>query len=322
MHARIFVGKLDRTDEFLLLTPTGAMKTRCARRLEGDNAWVLQFLNPCVGSPWNATERSTQTPTIQQQDEFRSGRHAKRVYLRQNIVDKYGRTAGCPGCVGIGQHTGECRARIEQEMVDKGDAIKLETSGNQEEFVPEPDVSWWKRKVGGPDINPGGASSLTADTPKKGESKQGSSAGNDNLLAGCIAAVNKLLCDMLSVDLSRDRTALSGKFPEDELKAGRELELRNMLNFDVFELMDELPPEKHAYDMVWVDEWRGDRVKSRLCVRQFEAEGLREDLFAVTPDTFSSSIFWPKLRVARILDYSLSTLVLHLCTLEQMKKIM
>ena len=38
----VVVGKLDRTDEFLLLTPTGAMKTRCVRRLEGDNAWNLQ----------------------------------------------------------------------------------------------------------------------------------------------------------------------------------------------------------------------------------------------------------------------------------------
>ena len=70
------------------------------------------------------------------------------------------------------------------------------------------------------------------------------------------------LCDSPSVDLSRYRTALSGKFPEDELKAGRELELRNMLNFDAFELVDELSPGKHAYDMVWVDEWRGDRVRS------------------------------------------------------------
>ena len=34
----VFVSKLDRTDEFLLLTPTGAMKTRCVRRLEGDMA--------------------------------------------------------------------------------------------------------------------------------------------------------------------------------------------------------------------------------------------------------------------------------------------
>ena len=47
----VFVGKLNRTDEFLLLTPSGAMKTRCVRRLEGDNAWDLQLLNLCVGSP-------------------------------------------------------------------------------------------------------------------------------------------------------------------------------------------------------------------------------------------------------------------------------
>ena len=77
------------------------------------------------------------------------------------------RTAGCPGCVGNGQHTEECRARIEQEMVDKSGAVELETSGNQEEIVPEPDVSLKKRKIGEPDINAGGASSLTADTDKR-----------------------------------------------------------------------------------------------------------------------------------------------------------
>ena len=138
----VFFCKLDRTDEFLLLTPTGAMKIRCVRRLEGDGAWDLQLLKLCVGSPWNATARSTQQkPPIQQKDELESGRRAKRVYLRQNILDKYGRTAGCPGCVGNGQHTEECRARIEQEMVDKGDAIRLETSGNQEDIVKELDVS-------------------------------------------------------------------------------------------------------------------------------------------------------------------------------------
>ena len=92
--------------------------------------------------------------------------------------------------------------------------------------------------------------------------------------------------DTPTVDLSRDRTALSGKFPEDELKAGRELALRNMLNFDAFDLVEELSPGKHAYDMVWVDEWRGARVRSRLSVRQFKAEGLRDDSFPGTPDMF------------------------------------
>ena len=110
-------------------------------------------------------------------------------------------------------------------MVDKNDASKIKTSGDQKEIVQEVDVSLKKRKVGEQDINPGGASSLTADTPKRRESEHGTSAQKENLLVGCIAAVNNLLCDTPSVDLSRDRTALSGKFPKDELKAGRELEL-------------------------------------------------------------------------------------------------
>ena len=112
-------------------------------------------------------------------------------------MDKYGRTAGCPGCLGIGQHTEECRARIEQEMVGKGDAIKIEAA---EEIVEEPDANLKKRIIGKPDINPGGASSSMADTPKRRESEQGSSA-NESSLAGCIEAVNNLLCDMPKIAL-------------------------------------------------------------------------------------------------------------------------
>ena len=166
---------------------------------------ILQFLNLCVGSPWNATARSMQQgPTIQQKDESWQAANVRKGCT----CDR--RTAGCPGCVGIGQHTEECRAIIEQEMVDKGDAIKIETGG---EIVEEPDANLKKRKIGEPDINPGGASSLSADTPRRREFEHGSSAENENLLAECIAAVNKLLCDTPSVDLSRDRTALNWKVP-------------------------------------------------------------------------------------------------------------
>ena len=123
-----------------------------------------------------------------------------------------------------------------------------------------------KRKIGEPDITPGGVSSLTADTPERGESEHGSSAKNENLLAGCIAAVSKLLCDTPSVDRSRDRIALSGKLPEDELKACRKLDL-----------VVELPPGNTLMTWFWIDEWRGDRVRSRLCMLQIKAEGLRDD---------------------------------------------
>ena len=171
-----------------------------------------------------------------------------------------------------------------------------------------------------PDVNSGGASSLTADTPKRSESEQGISAENATVLAGCIAAVNKLLCDMPSVDFSRDRTALSGKFPENALKAGRELELRNMLNFDAFELVDDLLPGKYAYDIVWVDEWRGDRVRSRLCVRQFKAEGLRNDLFAGTPDTFFIKGLLAKASSCKEFGVLVVDVSVASCTFELMRK--
>ena len=149
-------------------------------------------------------------------------------------------------------------------MVAKGDAIKHETRQEQEGNPREPKASPKKRKTGEPDVNPGGASSLTADTPRREES--------GTMLTGCIAAVIKMLCDLPPADLSHDRIAQTGKFPEDAMKAGRKLVLRNMLHFDAFECMEELPAGKHTFDMVWVDEWRGDRVRSRLCLRQFRAE--------------------------------------------------
>ena len=123
----VFVGKLDRTDEFLLLTTTGAMKTRCVRRLEGENAWDLQFLNLCVGSPWKATARSTQQT-------------CEKSVLATEQVRTYCRM---PRLCWKWAATEECRARTEQEMVDKGDAMKIETG---EEIGEEPSVSLKKRK--------------------------------------------------------------------------------------------------------------------------------------------------------------------------------
>ena len=131
-----------------------------------------------------------------------------------------------------------------------------------------------------------GRRALRQTHPKGENLSKGSSAESKNLLAGCIAAVNEILYDTPSVDFSQDRTTQSGMFAEDALKAGRELELKNMLKIYAFESVEGLPPGKYAYDMVWVDEWRGDSVRSRLCDRQFRAEGLQDDLFAGTPNAF------------------------------------
>ena len=63
--------------------------------------------------------------------------------------------------------------------------------------MEEPDANLKKKKIGEPDVE------------LNGRHAQEESA-NESSLAGCVAAVNNLLCDMPTVDLSRDRTALSG----------------------------------------------------------------------------------------------------------------
>ena len=69
--------------------------------------------------------------------------------------------------------------------MDNGNAIKIVTG---EEIVEETDANLKKRKIGEPDINPGGASSPTADTPKRRESEEGSV----RMRVHWIAAVNNL----------------------------------------------------------------------------------------------------------------------------------
>ena len=149
------------------------------------------------------------------------------MYFRQNILDKYGRTTECPGCIGIGPHTEDCRARIEQEMLAKGGAIKLETR-QEHEGNPRESRKPVRRKG---KTDESAASSCAEDTSKRGESEHAPNVESSTLLTGCIAAVNEILCDTPSVDLSHDRIAQTGKFPEDARKAVREFELRNTLNF-------------------------------------------------------------------------------------------
>ena len=84
------------------------------------------------------------------------------------------------------------------------------------------------------------------------------------------------------VDLIQDPRVLKTKFPLDKLQAGREKEIASLTTFDAFEEIDEYSGV--VYDMIWVDEWRGDVVRSRACVRQYKDEK-RDDVFAATPET-------------------------------------
>ena len=93
------------------------------------------FIDRCVGSPWNPTGRELQPSTaLRQGDQTMPGPRIKRLYLRQNILEKYGRAPGCRACDGIGPtHSEACRARIEKAMIDSGGAITLGSKREQHE---------------------------------------------------------------------------------------------------------------------------------------------------------------------------------------------
>ena len=61
------------------------------------------------------------------------------------------------------------------------------------------------------------------------------------------------------------------RLPKEELQHGRDKGVEDLIKFGTYDELDTY--EGKSYDMVWVDEWRRDKVRSRLVVRQFNTEG-------------------------------------------------
>ena len=66
---------------------------------------------------------------------------------------------------------------------------------------------------------------------------------------------------------------------------GREREAQHLVHSDAVEDCDTPDEGDTVCDMIWIEEWRGDEVRSRLAVRQFFGEK-RLDTFAAMPDSF------------------------------------
>ena len=166
-----------------------------------------------------------------------------------------------------------------------------------------------------PDVNPGGASSWTADTPKRRESGHPVRMRVHWRVVFRQSTIFGVTCQLST------SAEIALHWVENSRKMNwRPVESSSCKTWFLThkDWWYDLPPRKYAYDMDWVDEWRGDRVRPQLCVRQ-NAEGLLDDLFAGTPDTFfSSCICWQRQQVARTLESLSSTFLLHLCMFEQM----
>merc|ERR1712086_426135 len=130
----LFVGKLDQTDEAILLTPSGVAKARGIRRLEESERFKLTFLNSCKGLPWNPKATASPAATVRQGDPLTAGTKIRNMRITEGILKKYGRSDGCPRCGEFGpSHSTDCRLRLEKAMVDSGEAFVLD--GRPEKMI-------------------------------------------------------------------------------------------------------------------------------------------------------------------------------------------
>ena len=121
----VMVGKSDQTDEFILLTASGACKSRSVRRLEEKDQYDKEFMEKCVGSPWNPKNSANTHGVGVDGDKLAAGARIHRLHITEKILKKYGRTGGCPLCEGVGpSHNSDCRLRIERALVESGDGMQ------------------------------------------------------------------------------------------------------------------------------------------------------------------------------------------------------
>ena len=146
--------------------------------------------------------------------------------------------------------------------------------------------------------NPGSVP-LPSSSSGSSSSSDGSGASGENQvlsLARCTwedcQAILGLTCEPV-VELWRDHRAWhQTQYPRADLEKGRQKELDNIRDFGAAEEVTKSDADALAKrtgeatpDMRWVDGWRGDEVRARLVVRQFN-QSKRHDIFSGTPDAW------------------------------------
>ena len=134
----IFLGRVDRTDEVMVAQGNRLVRTTKFLRLPENEQWSAASVEALRGLlPWKPERPSEEEAApllppgpLTSADAGPAGPdeepEPRRKYLTQRLLDKYGRTPGCPGCQARGgvrrAHTEACRKRLERAWEE--DALK------------------------------------------------------------------------------------------------------------------------------------------------------------------------------------------------------
>ncbi|CAK0820942.1 unnamed protein product [Prorocentrum cordatum] len=204
----IFVGFVDKSNEYIIATPSGCLRSSSAKRMSKADASDPALFRSCVGTPWKMVPSSlsgasqedaplarplTVRPVVPDRDlppPPRAGGDPlpRRVYIRKEIeLKRYGFTEGCLGCQAAQRgekiarnHSEECRGRIQRAMEAEGDT-RVAAANERREAVTVPAPS----HGGHPPQDVAGDGNLDTQAPmgvsaESAGSGQGASSGSVN----------------------------------------------------------------------------------------------------------------------------------------------
>ena len=122
----VYASRLVETDEFILLTDKGILKSRSVKRYaDHSDRYNLEFLANIKGLPRNPTGGELDGSVQKSGKDFLvSGAGIRRMYITDKMLRDFGRTDGCPRCENYGAtHSEECRRRFEEKMKASGQAF-------------------------------------------------------------------------------------------------------------------------------------------------------------------------------------------------------
>ncbi|CAK0835766.1 unnamed protein product, partial [Prorocentrum cordatum] len=109
----IWLGKANVSDEHMIGTPRGRVFARSIARRPGEKRWNKNLFSQIICTPFDPKA------TL-----LARGAMNRPRYLTKGVLNRLGRTPGCPACDETGQHrTAECRARLEA-LLDAEDIAK------------------------------------------------------------------------------------------------------------------------------------------------------------------------------------------------------
>ena len=130
-----YVGLRSVSQEYLVATSEGdVVKTNTIKRRPEEERWNAAAVKGVTGVPWETGERKKRQSAEGneaekgevEKGEENEGPKQRAYKITKLALEKYGYTPGCPGCQVAqgarkqGQHSQDCRDRIEKQMEEEG----------------------------------------------------------------------------------------------------------------------------------------------------------------------------------------------------------